>query len=194
MMPGVMKRGVPYKYIIQAQYQIMETAADFFILQIMMLKEDTVFERGKICQMAQRKRTQYLDDKMTVTHLYFRNNEHLAMLIKTCLERFFDDVDNWREPRPFLEYDSQQNIIESICLNVLYDKDRVLDYKLGDYIKAKEIEDQAIANRKKELQKIVDIAKEYHACGFQSEDGITGAFTSNGSFRLRFPKERGDLE
>lgn len=42
MMPTVIKRGLPFKYIVQAQYQITMTKADFYILQIMVLGNDTV--------------------------------------------------------------------------------------------------------------------------------------------------------
>ncbi|MBQ2391507.1 MAG: hypothetical protein II306_07035 [Clostridia bacterium] len=189
MIPSVIKHGLPLKYIIQAQYQITYTKADFFILQIMVLKNDTVFDRGKICQMSRQKRYKYLDDNMSVTHLYFQNNEHLARLIEVCIERFFDDVDNGREPKPYLEYDSQQNVIESIRLNSLYNKDMVLDFDLTEYLSAKKLEDAVIKTRKDVQQRIIETAKEYNVCRFQSADGVTAQFASNGSFRVRFPKE-----
>lgn len=184
MMPIVVKHGVPFKYIVQAQYQIMSTGADFFILQIMVLKDDTVFNRGKICQMSHRKRYEYLDNNMVVSHFYFRNNEHLAQLIRECLNRFFDDVDNNREPKPFLEVDSTQNVIESIRLNALYNDKMTVEYDLTEYIRAKDEENRATAVRKKLLQDIVDKAMEYNACRFKMDDGTTALFAKNGSFRV----------
>ena len=185
MLPVVIKNGMPYKYIIQAQYQITCTRADFFILQLMVLKNDTVFNRGKICQMSRKKRYEYLDNNMTVTPYYFENNEHLSQLIEECLKRFFDDVDNHHEPKAFIECDTAKNIIESIRLNVLYNEDAVLTYDLSEYEKAKEAEEKAISARKEILQSIVETAKEYNACRFQSKSGATAMFAKDGSFRIR---------
>lgn len=191
MLPQVIKNGLPFKYIIQAQYQITHTKADFFILQLMVLKDDTVFNRGKICQMSKKKRFEFLDaDNMKVSHYYFQNNEHLAQLIQTCLNRFFDDVDNLREPKPFLEYDTSRNIIESIRLNAMYNDKLVFDFDLEEYKKAKKAEDDAGAKRKDELQKIVELAKENNVCRFRAEDGTTALFAKDGSFRLYKPTER----
>ena len=190
MMPQMIKNGLPFKYIIQAQYQITHTKADFFILQLMVLKDDTVFNRGKICQMSRKKRFEFLDEEMKVSHYYFQNNEHLAQLIQTCLRRFFDDVDNLREPKPFIEYDTPKNIIESIRLNAMYNEKLVIDYDLNGYDEAKREEDVASAKRKEELQKIVDLAKENNACRFRCENGFTAAFAKDGSFRLSRPREK----
>ncbi len=190
MMPNVIKNGIPFKHIVQAQYQILSTRADFFILQIMVLKDDTVFNRGKICQMSKKKRFEYLDENMAVSHFYFRNNEHLSQLIKECLKRFFDDVDNHREPTPFLENDSTQNIIESIRLNALYNDKLELEYNLDEYMAAREVENRAADKRKSILQGIIEQAKENNACRFRSWDGTTAAFAKNGSFRVTKAAER----
>ena len=190
MMPVVIKNGLPIKYIIQAQYQIAMTGADFYILQIMVLDNDTVFERGKIVQMARPTRAKYLKDRMTVTHMYIQNNEHLSMLIKTCLKRFFDDVDNHNEPTPYIKHDSQRNILESIRANTYYNKDLALDFDLSEYKKAKEEADAAEANRKDCLQKIIETAKEYNASRFISEDGTSASFSASGAFLLKHPKDQ----
>ena len=182
MRPDMVKRGIPFKYIIQAQYQILETKADFFILQIMILKEDTPFIRGKICQMSKKKRFEYLDENMTVSHYYFKNNLHLSRLIEVCIERFFSDVDTRKEPNPFLECDSQQNIIESIRLNTLYNDDYVFDYDLKDFLRAKKEEDVQEAKKREELQKIIETAMKNNVCRFHSSDGSSGYFSKNGRF------------
>jgi len=191
IMPQVLKKGLPIKYIIQAQYQITMTKADFYILQIMKLEEDTIFERGKITQMSTNKKKlrEYLQDKMAVTHLYFQNNESLAMLIKTCLERFFADVDNHREPTPFIEHDSQRNIIDSIRINTFYNKDLTLDFELAEYIKAKDESEAAEARRKAVLQGIIETAKKFNASQFLSSDGTRASFSASGAFLIKPPKE-----
>ncbi|MEG1754036.1 MAG: hypothetical protein RR234_09000 [Christensenella sp.] len=189
MMPQVLKNGLPIKYILQAQYQIAMTDADFYILQIMVLQNDTVFERGKITQMSKKKKIEYLQDKISVTQLYFKNNEHLAMLIKTCIKRFFDDVDSCHEPIPYLIHDTQRNILESIRLNTYYNKDLALDYELGEYIDAKANVDAAEDARKAELQRIIETAKKYNASRFKAKDGTTASFSASGAFLIREPKE-----
>lgn len=189
MMPNVLKKGLPIKYIIQAQYQIAMTGADFYILQIMVLGNDTTFERGKIVQMSRQTREKYLKDKMSVTQLYFQNNEHLAMLIKACIARFFDDVDNYREPTPFIWYDSQRNIIDSIRINTFYNPALTLDYDLSEYVAAKANADAAEDMRKSCLQAIVETAKEYNASKFKSPDGYAASFSANGAFLIKAPKE-----
>ncbi len=191
MMPQKVKGGIPFKYIVQAQYQIEMTKADFFILQIMVLKEDTPFLRGKISQMSRKTRFKYLDDNMKVTHIYFRSNEHLAQLIKTCLERFFNDVMARKEPTPYIIYDSQQNIIESIRLNSQY-SDREIDYDLKDFAEAKEQQEEAEERRMAELQKIVESAKINNACRFRSADGTTAHFSKNGRFLLKVAGDNND--
>lgn len=185
MLPIIVKNGVPFKYIIQAQYQIEMTKADFFILQIMVLRNDTPFIRGKICQMSRKKRYQYLDENMDVKHIYFANNKHLAELIKTCLRRFFDDVDNKKEPTPYIEYDSQQNIIESIRLNSAYDSKKVVEYDLNTYSHLKALGDATDTKRRAELQKLVECAKINNACNFHSADGTTAKFSKNGRFLIK---------
>lgn len=187
MMPIVTKDGLPYKYIIQAQYQISKTKKDFFILQLMVLKEDTVFIRGRICQMSPKKRYEYLDKNMDVTYYYFRNNEHLAMLIEKCLDRFFADVDKRHEPTPFIAYDSQRNIIESLRINTLFNEDLKIDYDLSRYVDLKKKEDEAILSRKKELQRIVETAMKSCGVNFKSPDGTSAKFSKDGKFLVRQP-------
>ena len=186
--PQIIKNGLPFKYIVQAQYQILQTKADFYILQLMVLDDDTVFIRGKICQMSKAKKTKYLDEHLSVGHYYFQDNVHLSRLIEECIKRFFADVDNLQEPRAFIEYDTQQNIIESIRQNVLFNDDFKFDYDLSAYCKAKNQEDKATEKRKAELQKLIDIAKEYNVCRFKSEDGTTAYFDKRGRLLVKFPE------
>lgn len=188
MRPQRTKSHIPYKYIIQAQYQVLETRADFFILQIMVLDEDTAFTRGKICQMSRPTRFKYLDKHLSVTNYYFKNNPHLSALIEACINRFFADVDNHREPRAYISSDTQQNIIESIRHNALYNDKAIFETELGAYTAAKEYEDIAKAHRTEELQKLVDIAKENNVCRFRSTDGTTAQFAKNGRFIIAPPK------
>lgn len=189
MIPLKVKSGIPYKYIVQAQYQILMTKADFFILQIMILKEDTPFIRGKVCQMSKSVRYKYLEDNMDVRSVYFKSNEHLSQLIKKCLERFFADVETKNEPTPYIENDSQRNIIESIRINSAYDPKNEVTLDLTLYSIAKRAEEQASETRKSELQKVVEVAKANNACMFKSPDGTTAKFSKNGSFLI---KERGE--
>ena len=189
MLPTAVKNGLPYKYIVQAQYQIMQTKADFFILQLMILKEDSIFIRGKVCQMSRQTRINYLDKNLMVKHLYFKNNVHLSKLIEKCLNLFFDDVDNLREPKPFMECDNSKNVIESIRLNTLYNDKLILPFDLSEYLLAKDEEDKALKRRKDILQGIFETAKELNTCRFRSDDGTVGSFAKDGSFRIRFPKE-----
>ena len=189
MMPNVIKNGMPFKYIVQAQYQIMKSRADFFILQLMVLKDDTVFNRGRICQMSRKVRFAYLEENMTVSNYYFKNNEHLAQLIDKCIGLFLADVEMLCEPRAFIEHDSSCNIIESIRLNTLYNDKLVFGFDLTGYKQAKDEEELAIARRKAILQQIVDTAKENNVNRFRSEDGTTAAFAKDGSFRMRLPAE-----
>lgn len=188
MQPKMIKNGLPFKYIIQAQYQILMTRADFYILQLMVLKNDTVFERGKITEMSLYRRIKYLDENMTVTNLYFQNNERLSSLIKVCLDRFFEAVEKQNEPTAFIEYDAQKNIIESIRLNTAFGKDFVLEFDLSPYLKAKAAADQAESKRKEELQRITEAAKEHNICRFKSGDGTTGSFSAAGAFLIKEPK------
>lgn len=182
--PALLSHGIPYKYIIQAQYQILSTHKDFYILQIMVLDNDTAFERGRIYQMPPKKRYEYLDDNMTVAHYYFKNNPALARLIETAKERFINDVENLREPKAYIATDSQQNIIESIRENALFNAELTLPYDLEPYIKAKEKEDRAKMAREQELQRIITAAKENNACRFKSETA-TALFCKNGRFMVK---------
>lgn len=189
MMPVVAKNGkVPYKYLVQAQYQILKTHADFFILQVMVLKDDSPFHRGKICQMSKKARIAYLKDKMAVAHFYIRNNEHLSRLIDVCLDRFFTAVSERREPTPYIAWDSQQNIIESIRLNTQFSGEPI-EYDLGMLMEAKERENIATKIKQTEMQKIIEAAKQQHTCSFISPNGVTGSFSKNGRFLTKEPKE-----
>ena len=187
--PQIIKNGLPFKYIMQAQYQIIMTKCNFYILQLMVLKEDTVFIRGKICQMSRKKKYDYLNKNMSVSHYYFKNNEHLAQLIAACLERFFHAVDNHKEPTAFIEYDKTRHILESIRINTYFNKDLTLPYDLTTYLCLKEKEDIAIKNRKDELQRIVELAKEFNTSRFQSDNGLTASFSADGKFLIKKPKE-----
>jgi hypothetical protein len=155
---------------------------------LMVLDEDTAFVRGKICQMSKPKRYKYLDEHMMVWNYYFRNNEHLSQLISVCIDRFFAAVDNGEEPKPFIETDSQQNIIESIRQNVLYNDDAVLELDLSSYDYARHEADAASERKRAELQKIIDIAKEYNVCRFRATDGTTASFAKNGRFLMKSPE------
>lgn len=185
MLPQVVKNGVPYKYIVQAQYQITMTSADFFILQIMILREDSPFIRGKVCQMSKKTRYKYLDENMDVKILYFKNNEHLAQLIKVCLERFFSDVEAKNEPTAYIENDSSKNIIKSIHINSAYNPKAVAELDLTLYASSKETEEAAALVRKSELQKIIEVAKEKNVCCFFSSDGTSAKFSKDGKFLLK---------
>ena len=182
MRPEMLKKAMPFKYIVQAQYQILQTGADFFILQFMTLSEDTPFIRGKICAMPRKKKFSYLDENMTVMHYYFKNNPHLSRLIEVCIGRFFEAVGKKEEPEPFLGCDTQQNIIESIRLNSLYNDGYVLDYELNGFLEAKRAEELYAGKRKQELEKIIEAAKKNNVCRFRSSDGSSGYFSKNGRF------------
>lgn len=186
MMPIKAKSGkhMPFKYIIQAQYQITQTAADFFMLQVMVLDEDAPFIRGKICQMSPKMRYKYLDEHMKIQTYYFANNPHLARLIEVCIERFFADVDAEREPRPYIFGDSQRNIIMSIRLNTLYSDDRILDLDLSAFLDSRKSEKEAQQRKSEELQKIFDAARENNACRFRFGD-TTAKFSKSGSLLVK---------
>lgn len=185
MMPQKLKEHIPFKHIVQAQYQITSTKADFFILQIMVLKNDSPFLRGKVCQMTKKQRYKFLEQNMSVINLYFKNNYHLAELIKTCTERFFKAVSDRVEPTPYIEYDSQQNIIECIRCNSYFNADKTITYNLEKYLKAKKSAEDAEIIKKSELQKIIEKCKENNACLFSSPDGATAKFSKNGRFLIR---------
>jgi hypothetical protein len=181
------KDKLPVKYIIQAQFQITMTKKDFFILQVMILKNDTPFERGKItslCDTNRNKMFEYLNGKVAVNHYYFANNKYLAILIGLCLERFFYDVKNRNEPRAFIETDSQKNIIASLRANSFYNDKLTAEYPLLKYAELKTAADMAEQIRKDELQKIIDFAREQNASRFKC-DGFTAQFDAAGKFLLK---------
>lgn len=189
MLPQMIKNGLPFKYIIQAQYQVMQTCADYYILQLMVLDDDTPFIRGTISNMSAKKKRDYLDKHMTTSHYTFKDNRHLAQLIEECLSRFFYDVDNRNEPTPYIRNDNTGNIIESIRLNSLFDDDRVCSFDLRDYMEAKKSEARMTLRAEAEKQKMIEVAKAYNSVYFISPDGATGFFDKRGGLHVYPPKE-----
>lgn len=189
MHPNRYKAGLPIKYIVQAQYQAAMVNADFFIIQVMVLHNDTVFERGKVTQMSLAQRKKYLPEHMDVHHRYFRYNEALAALITVCLERFFADVDAHREPTPYIDQDSTGHIISSIRSNTCFNPDSVIPFDLAPYVEAKARQDAADRERKAALQAIVEKAKALNAVRFMAADGTSASFSKDGKFLIRPPRE-----
>lgn len=186
------KDHLPLKYIIQAQYQIMMSKASFFILQVMILENDTPFERGKIVALAnssKKKFFEHVKDKVKVQHIYFANNEALARLIKVCIDRFFKDVENRIEPKPFIEVDKVSQVIVSIRQNSFYNHDLIKEYDLSDYAEKKKAEKNAESERKASLQKILEFAMANNCSRFDSPSGHTASFSSDGKLLLKEPKE-----
>jgi hypothetical protein len=183
------KDKLPIKHVIQAQYQITMARKAFFILQVMVLRNDTPFERGKITMLSNnlKKMIAYCEGRVTTKQFYFANNEALAVLIKTCLKRFFKDVEERKEPRPFIETDSQKNIIASVRANSFYNEKMIVECDLEPYIAAKLASEQAEEHRKKELQKLIDLAIQNNASKFR--DGtITAQLDARGAFLVSRPK------
>lgn len=189
MTPERFKLGMPLKHIIQSQYQALMVQADFIIIQVMVLHNDSVFERGRVAGMSKTGRRTYLDAHMDVHHLYFQYNHALAALIEVCLERFFSDVDNHREPKPFLSQDSQRNIISSIRANAFFNRDAVIAFDLSRYVDAKAREEAAEQERRALLQAVIDAAKAENSVRFRSPDGYSASFSRDGKFLVRPPKE-----
>ncbi|MCL2223613.1 MAG: hypothetical protein FWB96_01450 [Defluviitaleaceae bacterium] len=184
IMPARLKKGLPLKYIIQAQYQVMMSGADFFILQVMVLENDTTYERGLVAGMSVAKRKKHLAQNMKISHLYFNNNTHLEMLIRLCLDRFFSDVDNSNEPTPFLANDKQRNIIASIRANTFFNADKVLEIDLIAYLSAKERCDASDNKKAEIMQDIIELAMQNNACRFR--DGkLTAQFDKAGRFLVK---------
>ncbi len=195
MMPQIVKNGVPYKYVIQAQYQITQVKADFYILQLMVLNnfknrdvENIEFIMGKICGMPLKKRYQYLDENLSVSHYYFKNNEHLSSLIKECIKRFLSDIENRNEPTPCITNDSKANVVECLMINGGCNKNAVAEYDLSLLIDAKNKEKIAKKVYESELQKVLETAVKNNACYISSPDGTTGNFIKGGSFRTTIPE------
>lgn len=187
------KDHLPLKYVIQAQYQITMSKHKFFMLQLMILENDTDFERGKIVSLANTSKTKFLNyikDKVRVQYVYFNHNEALSQLIKVCLDRFFKDVDNRKEPTPYVQVDSVSNIIVSIRQNSFYNPDLTKEFDLSAYAKAKSVYDEADKNKKAEMQKIIEFAMQNNCSKFVSPSGHIGSFASNGRFLLKEPKEK----
>ena len=187
------KDHLPLKYIIQAQYQITMSKHNYFLLQLMMLENDTDFERGKIVSLAntsKRKFIEYVKNKVKVQYIYFNHNEALSQLIKVCLDRFFKDVEQRKEPSPYVQIDSVNNIIISVRQNSFYNPELIKELDLSAFAKSKEIYDEAEKNKKAEMQKIIDFAMKNNCSRFVSPSGHTASFASNGRFLLKAPKEK----
>lgn len=187
------KTTLPLKYVIQAQYQISMAKCKFFILQAMILENDTPFERGKIVALANSSKTKffnYVKDKVKVQHIYFANNEALAQLIKVCINRFFEDVANRKEPKPFIEVDKVSQVIVSIRQNSFYNPSLIKEYDLSDYAAKKKAEKEAEKARKESLQKLIEFAMENNCSRFNSASGHTASFSSDGKLLLKEPKEQ----
>lgn len=194
MHPDRYRAGMPIKYIIQAQYQAAMVDADFFLLQVMVLHNDTVFERGKITQMSTAQRRRYLSEHMDVHHLYFRYSEALAALLSVCLDRFFADVDSDNEPTPFIAQDSTKYIISSIRGNTYFSQDSTIPFDLTAYVDAKTRQENAEQERKAILQAVVEQAKASNAVKFLGPDGTSASFSKDGKFLVRPPKEARDAK
>lgn len=187
------KDHLPLKYVIQAQYQITMSKSSYFVLQAMILNEDTPFERGKIVALANTNKSKFFDyvkDKVKIQHIYFNNNEALAQLIKICIDRFFESVEKREEPTPFIQTDNISNIIISIRQNSFYNPNLTKEYDLAKYAKLKKECDLAELNKKQEMQKIIEFIMANNCSRlFDNASGYSASFTSNGRFLLKEPKE-----
>ena len=184
------KDHLPLKYVIQAQYQITQSQSNFFILQAMILDNDTPFERGKIVALANTNKKKFFDyvkDKVKVQLFYFNHNEALAQLIKKCLDRFFKDVEQRKEPKPFILVDNVSDIMASIRNNSFYNPDLTKEYDLTEYVKSKKDYDAASKAKTEAQQKLIEFAMENNCSRFIGEDGYSVVLSSNGRFLLREP-------
>lgn len=189
------KDHLPLKYIIQAQYQITMSKKKFFILQAMILNDDTDFERGKIVSLANTNKTkffEYVKDKVKVQHIYFNHNEALSQLITLCLNRFFKDVQERNEPMPYVQIDKIKNIIVAVRQNSFYNPDLIKDYDLSEYAECKKNCDIADKKKQEAMQKIIEFAMQNNCSRFNGKNGITASFSSDGKFLLKEPKEKKD--
>lgn len=186
------KDSLPLKYIIQAQYQITMSKHNFFMLQLMILENDTEFERGKIVALERtnkKKFLEYVKDRVKVQYVYFNHNESLSQLIKVCLDRFFKDVEDRKEPMPFIQVDKVSNIIISIRQNSFYNPDLTKEFDLTEYADAKKQCDDADRNKKLAMQKIIEFAMQNNCSRFVSQSGHSAIFSTDGKFLLKQPKE-----
>lgn len=187
------KDSLPLKYVIQAQYQIMISKSDFFMLQAMILTDDTPYERGKIVSIhnnsSKKKFIEYVTPKVKVQYLKFKNNEALAQLVRTCLDRFFNDVKARKEPKPFLDTDKMSNIITSIRCNSFYNPNMTKEYDLSQYSIAKSRYDQTKKDLDNEKENLVHFAMNNNCSRFVSTDGTTASFSSDGKLLVKQPKE-----
>ena len=187
------KDHLPLKYIIQAQYQITMSKASFFILQAMILENDTPFERGKIVSLAntnKKKFFEHVKNKVKVQHIYFAHNEALSRLIMLCINRFFEDVENRKEPTPYIQVDSARNILISVRQNSFYNPDLIKEIDLTEYVEKKKASDEAEKAKKEALQKIIEVAMTNNCSRFVCKSGYTASFSSDGKFLLKPPKEQ----
>lgn len=187
---------LPLKYVIQAQYQITMSNSNYFMLQAMILNEDTPFERGKIVALANTNKQKFFDyvkDKVKVQHIYFNHNESLSQLIKLCIKRFFDAVENREEPKPFIQTDNVSNIIISIRQNSFYNSELIKEYNLSKYSELKKKCEQAEIKRKNEMQKIIEFVMKNNCSKiFDEKHGYSASFATNGRFILKDLKEAKD--
>lgn len=186
------KDSLPLKYVIQAQYQLILSNSKFFILQAMILDNDTPFERGKIVSLAEtskKKFLEYVQDKVKVQHIYFNYNDALAQLIKVCLDRFFNAVENRIEPTPYVQVDKVSSIIKCVRQNSFYNPDLIKKFDLSDYVQCKKNYDEADRLKKEALQKIIEFAIANNCSRFVGDDGYSASFSSDGKFLVREPKE-----
>ena len=189
------KDTLPLKYIIQAQYQILMSGSKFFILQAMILNEDTPFERGKIVSLAnsnKKKFFEYVKDKIKIQHIYFNHNEALSQLIRVCIDRFFRDVEQRKEPKPFLQVDKASNIIISIRQNSFYNPDLTKEFDLTEFATCKKALELAEKNKKAAMQKIIEFAMENNCSKLFDSNGNTASFSSDGKFLFKESKEKKD--
>lgn len=182
---------LPFKYIIQAQYQITLSRNNFYILQAMILDNDTPYERGKIVSLAQtskKKFFNYAAQCVSVQHIYFAHNEALSQLIRICLNRFFDDVKAKKEPRAFLESNTASDILMSVRQNSFYNPELIKEFDLTRLANCKKLADEANKNKQEAMQEIIDFAMANNCSRFISPSGHAASFSSNGRFLLKEPK------
>ena len=187
------KDSLPLKYVIQAQYQISMSKKKFFILQAMILDDDTEFERGKIVSLANTNKTKfinYVKDKVKIQHIYFNHNEALSQLITLCLNRFFKDVKEKKEPVPYIQTDKTRNILISVRQNSFYNPDLIKEFDLSEYWKCKKDCDAADKRKQEAMQKIIEFAMLNNCSRFVGSDGLSASFSSDGKFLIKEAKEK----
>ena len=158
----------------------------------MILDKDTPFERGKIVALAntsKKKFLEYVKDKVKIQLIYFNNNEALVQLINVCLDRFFADVENRKEPKPFIVVDSVSNVMTSIRQNSFYNPDLIKEYDLSEFATCKDNFEKAKKAKEDAQQKIIEFAMQNNCSRFAGANGYSAMISSNGRFLLKEPKE-----